>query len=839
MKARNSLWQGLRRTLQNPSVGATLAALLVLAVLLPAWWFASRWYQARLLAEARSRASGDISLRASALSAALNRRFSLLDGLYAFSQVVIQDENFGNNFETFAAGVYDSTSGIRTIAVAPGGVVYYVYPIEDNVRVVGYNPLDDPRPGVREEVERANQSRQIVLSGPTELTDGGIGVVARRAVYQGDDYWGLVNLVVDLNPILSLAGIGAQGDDYDLVLRDQSEQIFYGLEQVLQADPIDQRINLPDGIWVLSGAPKGGWQAAIRNDLLLFQVGLLTIVGLVAGLVYLSVNRQSQLGVAVRQRTQELTQVNNELETDIAERQRAEAALRERETQYRGIFEAVSDGLFINTLDGVLADFNPAAAQMHGYSMEEFRQLQPPDFIHPSSYSMFTEYIEKIKAGDQFRGRSIDLNKEGTPFFVEVTGKQFFYQGKPHALAVLRDVTEQVQAYQLLEKRVQERTREIAALLEVGRNVASTLDLSVLLELLLSQLKTVVDYTGAGIAALEEENFVFLDYQGPTPREDVLSLHIPANLPSGYQEVVRSRGPVIIPDIWDTSSQSLLIEQHSSDTMKTRFGYVRSWLGVPLMVKDRLIGVLRIDHDQPNRFDQGDAQLVLAFANQAAVAIENARLYQRAQTLAVLEERQRLARELHDSVSQALYGIALGARTARTLLEREKIDDKGITESLDYVMSLAQAGLAEMRALIFELRPESLETEGLVAALVKQAEALKARHQIDVSLDLCDEPPVAMEVKEILYRVAQEALHNTIKHAQATQIMVRLACENLELLLEVEDNGIGFDPAQEFPGHLGLLSMRERVEGTGGSFKIESAFRQGTKIRAQIPLAHS
>ena len=422
---------------------------------------------------------------------------------------------------------------------------------------------------------------------------------------------------------------------------------------------------------------------------------------------------------------------------------------------------------------------------------------------------------------------------------MEVTGKQFIYQGKPHALAVLRDVNEQVQAYQLLEKRVQERTREIAALLEVGRNVASTLDLSLLLELVLNQLKTVVDYSGAGIAELDGANFVFLDYRGPTPREDVLNLHIPANLPSGYQEVVRLREPVIIADIWDTTSQSSLIKQHSTDTMKASFGYVRSWLGVPLMVKDRLIGVLRIDHDQPNRFDQGHAQLVLAFANQAAVAIENARLYQRAQTLAVLEERQRLARELHDLVSQALYGIALGARTARTLLEREKIAEKGITEPLDYVMSLAEAGLAEMRALIFELRPESLEVEGLVAALQKQAEALQARHQIDVSMDLCDEPVVALNIKETIYRVAQEAFHNTIKHAQATRIEVCLAFENNDLTLEVKDNGIGFDTSQDFPGHLGLLSMRERVEGLGGRFVLESSPQAGTQILARIPVAAS
>ena len=167
MRNRFSPLQRLRSWLQSPTVGALLATLLALVVLLPTWWLASQWYEARLLAEAQSRAIDVVSLRANALSAALNRRFSLLDGLYAFSQVVIQDENFGINFEIFAAGVYESTSGIRTIAVAPGGVVYYVYPVEDNVRVVGYDPLTDPRPGVRDDVERAIESRQIVLSGPT------------------------------------------------------------------------------------------------------------------------------------------------------------------------------------------------------------------------------------------------------------------------------------------------------------------------------------------------------------------------------------------------------------------------------------------------------------------------------------------------------------------------------------------------------------------------------------------------------------------------------------------------------------------------------------------------
>ena len=822
----------------SPRAGAMLAAWLVLMALLLFWWLASRWYETRLLAEARSAAADIISLRASALSAALNRRFSLLDGLSAFSQVVIQDENFGKNFETFAAGVYASTSGIRTIAVAPGGVVYYVYPIEDNVRVVGYDPLKDPRPGVRADVARAIETGQIVLSGPTELNDGGIGVVARKAIFQNNQYWGLVNLVIDLKPVLELAGIGTRSESLDIVLRDQSGQIFYGNQDVLSSDPIAQQITLPDGIWVLEGAPKGGWGAAIRNDLLIFQSGLLTIILLVTGLVYLSVNRQSQLAVAVQQRTREIFQVNLELERDIAERKKAEAALREREAQYHSVFESVSDGLFINSLDGRLVDFNPAAAQMHGYTVEEFRHLQPTDFIHPDSFHLYQEYLDRVRNGEQFRARAIDLRKDGSKIIVQVTGEQFIYQGMPHALAVLRDVTEEVQAYQGLEQRVAERTRELAALLEVSRNVATTLEVNPLLELVLSQLKNVVDYSGAAIATLDGENFVFLDYQGPIRREDVVNFPITADSPSGFAEVARLKQPVIFDDLWDPHADAPALQAHRQNLSGVIFGYARSWLGVPLMVKDRLIGILTVDHEQPNQFNWQDAQLVLAFANQVAVALENARLYERAQMLAALEERQRLARELHDSVSQALYGIALGARTARTLLDRPEASKDELAPPLDYVLSLAEAGLAEMRALIFELRPESLEVEGLTAALNKQADAIRARHRIGVLVDLCDEPPLPINTKVSLYRVAQEALNNILKHARASQIQIRMRCDNGIIGLEVEDDGTGFDTRQEFPGHLGLQSMRERVAELGGQFSVESTLGSGTRVIVQIPVAN-
>lgn len=257
-------------------------------------------------------------------------------------------------------------------------------------------------------------------------------------------------------------------------------------------------------------------------------------------------------------------------------------------------------------------------------------------------------------------------------------------------------------------------------------------------------------------------------------------------------------------------------------------------LFVPMLASDRLIGLLRVQASGGGRLFESDLWLINALADVIAVALQNARLYQQARQLAAYQERNRLARELHDSVSQALYGIALGARTARALLER---DPSRLREPLDYVLSLAEAGLTEMRALIFDLRPDSLEQDGLVSALTRQTASLKTRHHISVEVDMCAEPDLPLESKEALYWIAREALHNTMKHAQANCIHLRLAHENDQLVMEVRDNGIGFESNGAFPGHLGLRSMQERAARLHGSLEIISAPNNGTHVRVRVPMA--
>jgi len=399
--------------------------------------------------------------------------------------------------------------------------------------------------------------------------------------------------------------------------------------------------------------------------------------------------------------------------------------------------------------------------------------------------------------------------------------------------AAARDITERVQAYQLLEQRVDERTRELATLLDLSHNLASTLELDPLLGLILDQLKQMVDYTGAALLMLEGEYLTIKEYRGSAPRDEALLIRFPVAQAVDWRDVLERREPIIIADLEGDSAQARAFRESTSKGQKRFMGDARSWMGIPLIVKDQIIGVLRLSREEPNYFTPRHAQLALAIANQAAVAIENARLYEQAQELAAVEERQRLARELHDSVSQAFYGISLGAHTALTLLDSNRAK---VVEALSYVLSLTDAGLTEMRALIFDLRPDSLEVEGLTVALTRQMAAIRARHGIEVGGELCDEPQASLKVKEAIYRIAQESLTNAVKHARATHLSLWLRREGESLVLEVQDDGVGFDPTASYPGHLGLHSMRERVARLGGRLEIQSAPGQGTRVSARFSL---
>jgi signal transduction histidine kinase len=262
---------------------------------------------------------------------------------------------------------------------------------------------------------------------------------------------------------------------------------------------------------------------------------------------------------------------------------------------------------------------------------------------------------------------------------------------------------------------------------------------------------------------------------------------------------------------------------------------MRSFLGVPIAARDRVIGAFYLTEKlDGRRFGEGDRELIELLAAHASIAITNARLYERSRELSMLSERNRLALELHDVVSQKLFSLNLAAEAAATLLDREPAQAR---PQLDRVRDLAREALAELRSLILGLRPADLGRDGLEGALRQEALMLERIHGIEVRLDSSgfDGSGDGGRDAEIL-RIAEEALHNAVRHAAAASVTVRLRGVGGVLCVEVVDDGIGFDPSDPElrSRHLGLTSMEERARELGGRLRLESRPGAGTLVRLEV-----
>jgi signal transduction histidine kinase len=401
------------------------------------------------------------------------------------------------------------------------------------------------------------------------------------------------------------------------------------------------------------------------------------------------------------------------------------------------------------------------------------------------------------------------------------------------------------QSEQRLEQRVDERTREMATLLDISNTVALTIDLEPLLALILERLKDVVDYDGGAAFRLEAGTLNPVFHRGAIPPDELLRIGSHLEEAVLGHAVIQGPGPMILADVQGRPALREAFRRAVGARLDDRAGIVRAWMAVPVTIKQQVYGVLYMYHSQPGRYTQQQARLALPFGNQAAVAIENARLYEQAQKLAALEERQHLARELHDAVTQTLFSASLAAEVLPRLWER---DQEAGLRCLSEVHQLTRAALAEMRTLLLELRPAALVESELGALLHQLAEAATSRARIPVTVQAtphCSLPP---EVQVALYRIAQEALNNAAKHADARHVEVDLRCappgpseegppRATAVELRVVDDGRGFDPGHLPPGSqgLGLGIMRERAAAVGAAVHIHSQPGQGTCITVLWP----
>lgn len=380
------------------------------------------------------------------------------------------------------------------------------------------------------------------------------------------------------------------------------------------------------------------------------------------------------------------------------------------------------------------------------------------------------------------------------------------------------------ESYSSLEKKVAARTKELAALYDVTAAASSSLDLDTVLKRSLDQVLKVMDLEVGAVHLLDEDNQVLeLAVARGMPERDVRQVQS-VTLGEGLASYVVEQGkPLVVPNIAE-ASRPLRVVQAAEN---------QAYMGVPVETRGQNLGVLSVVGNPGRRFGPEEVALLASIADEVALAVDNARLYAHAEQLAVMEERSRLARELHDSVTQLLYSLTLFAEAGQRM--NKAGDQERTGQFLARVSETARQAHKEMRLLIYELRPPTVEKEGLVGALQHRLDTVEKRSGLEAHLQLEGDIELPASIEDGLFRIAVEALNNALKHAAATRVSVLLQAGIHSVRLHVVDDGNGFDvDAVNNGGGLGLPSMRERVESMAGSFEIISKPGAGTKVVVEI-----
>jgi signal transduction histidine kinase len=368
--------------------------------------------------------------------------------------------------------------------------------------------------------------------------------------------------------------------------------------------------------------------------------------------------------------------------------------------------------------------------------------------------------------------------------------------------------------------------RRLAESESFGRVLVSLLQKTVLeqvLDIVCAEAQGLIGATGSAVLLLTDQAWLEVKHRLGQPLATVERLPVDGSLAG---KVVRQGEAVRLND--PSQFEQAKVYQWPAD--------LTALLALPLHVNGGIIGVLDVVN-KAGGFTDEDVRVMSVFANQAAMAIEHARLQEQAERVAVLEERQRLARELHDSVTQSLYSVTLYANAAALALAAGK--EAVVADYLTELQETAQEGMRDMRLLIFQLHPPVLEAEGLVAALQARLAAVEDRAGLQTQFRVEGERRLPIAIEEDLYWIAQEALNNVRKHAEATHVSVHLHFTGQSVRLDVVDDGVGFDlPSvrSEGRGGGGLRSIAERTARLGGQFSYQSAPGEGTRLTIEVNL---
>jgi signal transduction histidine kinase len=482
------------------------------------------------------------------------------------------------------------------------------------------------------------------------------------------------------------------------------------------------------------------------------------------------------------------------------------------------LFDRMPMGIAIIDRDYCIQRYNPTWDDFSAqYGPAEGAPLVPGVnyFDHlPGAEGVIRPMFDRALAGETVRQHNVRLESGGIVTYWDVVLAPLAEgDAITGILTVSIDVTERARLRQSLEQRVTARTRELQILYDVAAAAHSSLDLEEMLTTTLDLLVDLVGAARAGGGLIDEQTGAWTTIL-LRPERDVNDADMARMLAAGRAVIDSGEMRYIAPD--------------------AAAGLLEPGALLPLQNRGRKLGMLAIIGRINSDFSPEELELFKAIAGQLSVAIENAYLFEQAEDMAIAEERNRLARELHDAVTQTLFSASLIADVLPRIWERDH--DQG-RRRLEELRELTRGALAEMRTLLLELRPATLTESSLSELLRQLKQAIGGRSRLSITLTIADDQPLPPDVQVALYRIAQEALNNVAKHAGADAVTIELSYPAGAVRLAVADNGRGFDSAETKPQSLGLHIMRERAQKIGATLTIDSQIGVGTIISVLCPLS--
>ncbi len=503
------------------------------------------------------------------------------------------------------------------------------------------------------------------------------------------------------------------------------------------------------------------------------------------------------------------------------------------------LFDQMPMGMVILDLELRLLRFNTTWANyVKRYSPKTLHLLQTGCGIFdalPSSQSALEALLNRARLGEMVREQALKIEADEAVTYVNIMVAPLFQNNIMTGIMLIgMNVTPQVTAQQELEQaiqslqrsheeieqRVEERTHELTTLITVQQALTSTLHYDEVLQMIVREARRLTN---------TDVSTVFLpDDQGL--KLAVLSSEYPVDVQPGYHISLTQSVTGHAFRTGKTQMVTDITRYEKVDPYAISKAQLYSILAVPLISGTQAIGVLSVGNQFGGTLGKEEERLLQMMVPSVVIALENVRRYEHASDIAIAAERGRLARDLHDAVTQTLFSASLTAEVLPRLWARNPVEGM---QRLQKLRELTRGALAEMRTLLFELRPAALAEMALGDLLQQLAEGIAGRTRIHITVTVEGERLLPAEVKIALYRIAQEALNNVAKHSKAQNAQVTLLQTDQQVELAVKDDGCGFDPTSNRAKHLGLRIMAERGESIGANLTIETQKESGSLVKVQ------